>query len=106
MSYGPAGRGSAGAGGLRAGEPHLRRHDPYRRRNLTVTQLRLDADSSHPHISVSDAREKRFGGHLVEGCRIYATAEMVIGELPELKFSRELDPASGYPELKIDAARL
>ena len=43
-----------------------------------------------------------FGGHHVEGCPVYTTAEIAIGELPELRLSREPDPSSGFDELKID----
>ena len=62
----------------------------------------IDARSAHLHLSVSDGRGRTFGGHLVEGCPIYTTAEIAIGELPELRFSREPDAASGYEELKVD----
>jgi len=41
------------------------------------------------------------GGHLCAGSLVRTTAEPVIGLLPEWRFSRELDPATGYPELRI-----
>ncbi len=62
----------------------------------------IDAGSAHLHLSLSDGRGRTVGGHLVKGCRIYTTAEVAIGELPDLKFTREPDPSSGYAELKID----
>ena len=63
----------------------------------------IDARSAHLHLSVSDGRGRTFGGHLVEGCPVYTTAEIVIGEMPELRFSREKDlGGSGYEELKVD----
>lgn len=65
----------------------------------------LDAESAHLHLSVSDGRGKTTGGHLVEGCLVYTTAEIAIGELPAMRFSREMDTASGYPELKVDLVR-
>jgi uncharacterized protein len=65
----------------------------------------LDARSAHLHLSVSDGRGRTTGGHLMEGCRIYTTAEIALGELPDLAFSREPDSTSGYEELKIDKAR-
>ena len=64
----------------------------------------LDAGSGHLHLSVSDGRGRTIGGHLLEGCRIYTTAEIAIGELSGLRFSREKDEQSGYEELKIDPA--
>ena len=42
------------------------------------------------------------GGHLVEGCLVHTTAELVVGEAVGLVFSRPLDPATGYGELSIE----
>jgi predicted DNA-binding protein with PD1-like motif len=61
----------------------------------------LAEEGSHVHISVSDSTGTTIGGHLVEGCIIYTTAEIVIGVLPNYRFAREQDEASGYKELKI-----
>lgn len=55
----------------------------------------------HLHISISDSTGKTIGGHLVEGCQIYTTAEIVIGEARGLIFSREKDAETGYQELRI-----
>lgn len=54
---------------------------------------------SHLHLSVSDNTGRTLGGHLLDGCRIYTTAEIVLVALPALKFTREVDPAYGYYEL-------
>jgi hypothetical protein len=43
------------------------------------------------------------GGHLCAGSLVRTTAELVIGLLPDWRFSRELDLASGYAELQIKA---
>ncbi|MDZ7401889.1 MAG: DNA-binding protein [candidate division KSB1 bacterium] len=61
----------------------------------------LSKNGSHLHIAISDSTGKTIGGHLMEGCLIYTTAEIMIGILPELKFVREHDPKSGYRELVI-----
>lgn len=61
----------------------------------------LAPDGPHLHLSVSDNTGKTIGGHLVEGCPIYTTAEIIIGEAEDLQFTREPDAASGYNELKI-----
>jgi uncharacterized protein len=61
----------------------------------------LAPDGPHLHLSVSDNTGKTIGGHLVEGCPIYTTAEILIGEAEDLQFTREQDAASGYKELKI-----
>lgn len=66
----------------------------------------LSPDGVHLHISLSDSTGKTIGGHLVEGCEIYTTAEIVVGEACGLKFTRERDAQTGYQELKIRKATL
>lgn len=61
----------------------------------------LSQDGPHLHISLSDGEGKTTGGHLVEGCEIYTTAEIVIGDAKGLKMTREQDSQSGYKELKV-----
>ena len=61
----------------------------------------LGQDGVHLHISISDKTGKTIGGHLVEGCLIYTTAEIVIGDASGLVFSREQDKETGYKELRI-----
>lgn len=65
----------------------------------------LGQDGVHLHISLSDSTGKTIGGHLVEGCVIYTTAEIVIGEADGLVFSREKDPETTYQELRIRSSR-
>lgn len=65
----------------------------------------LSPDGPHLHISLSDGEGKTIGGHLVAGCEIYTTAEIVIGDALGLKMTREPDAQSGYNELKIYKAR-
>lgn len=55
----------------------------------------------HLHISLADGKGNMFGGHLLDGCIVYTTAEIVIGEAKGLQFYRETDPATGYLELGI-----
>lgn len=57
---------------------------------------------SHLHISISDGEGKTIGGHLVGGCKIYTTAEMVIAEFEDVIYKRELyENDSGYEELSV-----
>jgi predicted DNA-binding protein with PD1-like motif len=63
-----------------------------------------DADGrshSHLHMSVSTATGAVFGGHVAAGCRVRTTAEVLLGLLPDWTFSREADPATGFPELVV-----
>ncbi|HOY04605.1 MAG TPA: DNA-binding protein, partial [Saprospiraceae bacterium] len=61
----------------------------------------LSPDGPHLHIALSDSLGNTFGGHLLEGNLIYTTAEIVIGEAEQFRFSRETDPVTTYKELKI-----
>lgn len=61
----------------------------------------LSSNGSHLHLSISDSTGRTLGGHLLAGCKIYTTAEIVIGVMPGLTYTREPDPASGYRELVV-----
>ena len=61
----------------------------------------MGQDGIHLHISIADSDGKTIGGHLVDGCLIYTTAEIVIGEAQGLTFSREQNEQTGFKELKI-----
>ncbi len=56
---------------------------------------------SHLHISISDGDGRTIGGHLVSGCKIYTTAEMVLGAFEDVVYKREFAEDSGYDELVI-----
>lgn len=56
---------------------------------------------SHLHLSVADSTGATFGGHLLDGCRIYTTAEIVLAELPSLDFTRAPDPVTTWRELVV-----
>ena len=61
----------------------------------------LSLDGAHLHIAIADSKGALIGGHLCAGSLVRTTAELVIGLLPEWRFRRELDPATGYAELQI-----
>ena len=69
---------------------------------MKVLPLRL-----HPGDDLRQALETWMGEQQEQaGCVISAigslsVAELVVGLLPEWRFSRELDPATGYAELRI-----
>lgn len=58
-------------------------------------------DGCHLHIGLSDKHGNMIGGHLLEGCTIYTTAEIAIGELDNLIFTRAQDEATGFKELVV-----
>ncbi|MDE3251592.1 MAG: DNA-binding protein [Bacteroidota bacterium] len=61
----------------------------------------LSVNGSHLHIALSDSTGKTIGGHLMEGCKIYTTAEMVIGESKDMVFLREKDGSTPWEELQV-----
>lgn len=61
----------------------------------------LSQNGSHLHLSASDSSGKTIGGHLLDGCLVYTTAEIVIGVFDEAEFLREFDPQSGSKELQV-----
>jgi uncharacterized protein len=63
----------------------------------------LSQYGSHYHICIADSTGRTVGGHLLTGCQIYTTAELVIGLLPHYRFRRALDAETGYAELAIDS---
>lgn len=61
----------------------------------------LSPDGMHVHIAISDKNGITFGGHLKEGCIVYHSAEIVIGESENFTFSRKFDSKTGFNELQI-----
>lgn len=61
----------------------------------------LSADGVHLHASVSDASGVMRGGHVMPGCIVRTTAELVIALLPGWSFRRALDADTGYLELNV-----
>lgn len=62
--------------------------------NGTVSEQRC-----HLHIALSKEDLSTIGGHLCPGCIINTTCELVIGEIPGLRYGVEQDEETGYDEL-------
>jgi hypothetical protein len=57
---------------------------------------------SHIHVSISDGDGVTLGGHLVSGCKIYTTAEIILSVFDDVIYKRELlENDSGYEELVV-----
>ena len=67
--------------------------------NLTGT---VSVNGSHLHISISDSTGKTIGGHLLDGCKIYTTAEIVIGSTTAYEFKRLKDGTTEGEELQVN----
>ena len=65
--------------------------------NGTVSRTRC-----HLHIALSGEDLSTLGGHLVEGCIINTTCELVIGILDGWRFGVEQDGETGYDELVFE----
>lgn len=62
----------------------------------------VSVNGSHIHMAISDGDGATSGGHLVSGCKVYTTAEIVIAEFEDVIYKRELlENDSGYEELVI-----
>ncbi|HEY5969765.1 MAG TPA: PPC domain-containing DNA-binding protein [Chitinophagaceae bacterium] len=62
----------------------------------------VSVSGCHLHISISDSEGKTIGGHLLEGCKIYTTAEIVIGSTTAYEFKREKDGTTDWEELQVN----
>jgi uncharacterized protein len=67
---------------------------------VSITGL-VSVHGSHIHISISDGDGQTIGGHLVSGCKIYTTAEIVILAFADVAYKREFAEDSGYDELVV-----
>ena len=61
----------------------------------------LSAARTHLHIALAREDLTVLGGHLMEGCIVNTTAEVVLLELDGVRFGAEGDGETGYDELAI-----
>ena len=61
----------------------------------------VSVNGSHLHISISDSNGITIGGHLLEGCKIYTTAEIVLGYTTAYEFIRKKDGTTEWEELQV-----
>jgi len=62
----------------------------------------VSTNGSHIHVAISDGDGVTIGGHLVSGCKIYTTAEIVLAVFEDVVYKRELfQNDSGYEELTV-----
>ncbi len=66
--------------------------------NGTVSEQRC-----HLHIALSREDLSTLGGHLCPGCIVNTTCELVIAELPGVRFGVEQDGETGYDELIFES---
>lgn len=61
------------------------------------------AEGPHLHLAVSDAEGRMTGGHVLDGCEVRTTAEIVLAMTDAVAFRRADDRRTGYRELFIRA---
>ena len=59
----------------------------------------VSEDRCHLHIALSKEDLGTIGGHLCPGCIVNTTCELVIGQLPGIRYAVEEDPETGYDEI-------
>ena len=82
-------------------ETILEKQGPFEIISLVGT---FSSAGCHLHCSLSDSDGNVIGGHLLEGCKVYTTAEIVILSLEDYIFSRTFDQNTGFQELVINNA--
>ena len=58
-------------------------------------------EAGHFHISLASENGQVVGGHLLEENLIHTTAELVLLEITNAQFQRQIDSETGYQELVI-----
>lgn len=84
---------------LASGKDTVEYDGPFEIVSMTGT---LSAEGIHLHISFSDFEGRVRGGHLMDRCPIFTTAEIILQENLDLAFIRKDDPKTGYKELSIE----
>ena len=72
---------------------------PFEIVSLTGT---LGPDGPHLHASIADGDGVVRGGHVLPGCLIHTTAEVVLARLDGVAFRRTPCAVSGHDELVVD----
>lgn len=62
----------------------------------------VSAERLHLHIALAREDLSVIGGHMMEGCIVNTTAEVVLLELPGVRFWGAFDAETGYRELVME----
>jgi len=75
---------------------------PLKTFEITSLVGTLSEDGVHFHLTVSDSQGNCLGGHLMEDCIVFSTAEIVLISLTNVNLSRVFDAKTGYKELVVN----
>jgi uncharacterized protein len=94
--------GSLTCAELRMGSGEVKNLDgPFEIVSLSGT---LGKGGMHVHLAVADGHGSTYGGHLLNGCEVSTTVEIVIHNLSDSYiFERVVDPLTGFKELVVRA---
>ena len=73
--------------------------------HLEIVSITGTVSEQRTHLHVSFAKEDLsvIGGHLVEGCIINTTCELILMELENLKYGVTFDEETGYKEIIFES---
>ena len=80
--------------------------EPLEMLSLSGSISRRDGEVHiHCHITISSGLDdgRAYGGHLIEGCVVFSTCEVAIGEVTGLEMKRNIDPQTHVPELYFES---
>ncbi|KAI8784819.1 bifunctional protein GlmU [Biomphalaria glabrata] len=96
--------GSVVSADLRMANAEVIRHLEGHYEIVSLVGTLSGGDGGHLHISLSDEHGDVIGGHVMGNLVVYTTAEVIIGNVEGVQFSRPEDPETGYDELMIEKA--
>ncbi len=76
-------------------------HGFHERMEIVSLMGTVSKSRTHLHIALSREDLTTLGGHLMDGCIVNTTAEIVLLVLEGFTFSKAFDPDTGYHELVI-----
>ena len=79
-----------------------RSHTLAERLEIVALTGTVGAERTHLHIALAREDLSVLGGHLLEGCTVNTTAEIVLLELPGWRFGKTFDETTGYDEIIME----
>ncbi|MCA9379749.1 DNA-binding protein [Candidatus Dojkabacteria bacterium] len=85
---------------VRDGKPVIKEYGKVEIVSLIGT-IGKDGGHLHIHIAGGQTNGNVVGGHLVDGCIVHTTVELMFLVMDDIVFQTELDPKTGFDELVI-----
>lgn len=65
-------------------------------------RISQNGEHVHLHLSFSDTEGNVYGGHVLDGCIVRTTVELVILEFEDVVYRSVDDPETGFKELVVE----